>query len=284
MRHLVFTLLFLSIFLIPLEATKRALVIGIGDYPSINGWTKTNGDKDITLVRDMLIKNDFQQQDIIELKNEEATALSIRKALSTLVSKAGHGDVIYIHFSGHGQRVTDINGDEKDRFDEAWIAYDAQYEYVKNKYEGENHIIDDQLFNYLSQLRKKIGENGKLIVVSDACHSGGGSRGEDDEEKLVARGASSAFVIPGNHKPYTQTSTSVDWVFISACKSYETNYEYKGNGSLTYALFQMQEKLSSTSWEDIKGHISEFVSRNAEPRMQTPVYEYPNRLVEQPLL
>ena len=254
------------------HATKRALVIGIGNYPEASGWAKINGDKDLPIVRDMLLANGFQSKDIVELKNESATADAIRKALDALVSKAAKGDVIYIHFSGHGQQITDIHGDEEDGFDEAWIPIDAQFSYAKGKYEGENHIVDDQLNQWLSQLRSKVGATGKITVVADACHSGGGSRGDKDETKYVVRGTSDAFVIPGNTKPFSGEVGTIDWIFISACKSYQCNYEYKGTGSLTYALGQQKANLSSTPAQQVQRSIRSTIA-NIIPFTQTPVLE-----------
>ena len=254
------------------HATKRALVIGIGNYPEASGWAKINGDKDLPIVRDMLLANGFQSKDIVELKNESATADAIRKALDALVSKAAKGDVIYIHFSGHGQQITDIHGDEEDGFDEAWIPIDAQFSYAKGKYEGENHIVDDQLNQWLSQLRSKVGATGKITVVADACHSGGGSRGDEDEAEYVVRGTSDAFVIPGNTKPFSGEVGTIDWIFISACKSYQCNYEYKGTGSLTYALGQQKANLSSTPAQQIQRSIRSTIA-SIIPFTQTPVLE-----------
>ena len=254
------------------HATKRALVIGIGNYPEASGWAKINGDKDLPIVRDMLLANGFQSKDIVELKNESATADAIRKALDALVSKAAKGDVIYIHFSGHGQQITDLHGDEEDGFDEAWIPIDAQFSYVKGKYEGENHIVDDQLNQWLSQLRSKVGATGKITVVADACHSGGGSRGDEDESEYVVRGTSDAFVIPGNTKPFSGEVGTIDWIFISACKSYQCNYEYKGTGSLTYALGQQKANLSSTPAQQIQRSIRSTIA-SIIPFTQTPVLE-----------
>ena len=254
------------------HATKRALVIGIGNYPEASGWAKINGDKDLPIVRDMLLANGFQSKDIVELKNESATADAIRKALDALVGKAAKGDVIYIHFSGHGQQITDLHGDEEDGFDEAWIPIDAQFSYAKGKYEGENHIVDDQLNQWLSQLRSKVGATGKITVVADACHSGGGSRGDKDETKYVVRGTSDAFVIPGNTKPFSGEVGTIDWIFISACKSYQCNYEYKGTGSLTYALGQQKANLSSTPAQQIQRSIRSTIA-NIIPFTQTPVLE-----------
>lgn len=256
-----------------LNATKRALVIGIGAYPAESGWRQINGDKDIPLVEDMLVTNGFSKTNIVELKNEQATAAAIRREMNTLIGKAQAGDVIYIHFSGHGQQVTDIHGDEEDGLDEAWIPYDAQFAYAKGKYEGENHIIDDQLNVWLHRLRTRVGKNGKITVVADACHSGGGSRGEDEEENVVVRGTADAFVIPGQAKAFSaEGGAEIDWVFISACKSYQSNYEYKGNGSLTYALSLQKDKLSSVSCGDVQRSIRSTIS-NIVPFTQTPVVE-----------
>lgn len=254
------------------HATKRALVIGIGNYPEASGWAKINGDKDLPIVRDMLLANGFQSKDIVELKNESATADAIRKALDALVGKAAKGDVIYIHFSGHGQQITDLHGDEEDGFDEAWIPIDAQFSYAKGKYEGENHIVDDQLNQWLSQLRSKVGATGKITVVADACHSGGGSRGDEDETKYVVRGTSDAFVIPANTKPFSGEVGTIDWIFISACKSYQCNYEYKGTGSLTYALGQQKANLSSTPAQQVQRSIRSTIA-SIIPFTQTPVLE-----------
>lgn len=254
------------------HATKRALVIGIGNYPEASGWAKINGDKDLPIVRDMLLANGFQSKDIVELKNESATADAIRKALDALVGKAAKGDVIYIHFSGHGQQITDLHGDEEDSFDEAWIPIDAQFSYVKGKYEGENHIVDDQLNQWLSQLRSKVGATGKITVVADACHSGGGSRGDEDETEYVVRGTSDAFIIPGTTKPFSGEVGTIDWIFISACKSYQCNYEYKGTGSLTYALGQQKANLSSTPAQQIQRSIRSTIA-SIIPFTQTPVLE-----------
>lgn len=64
--------------------------------------------------------------------------------LDSFSSKCKNGDIIYIHFSCHGQPVEDIDGDEDDDWDEAIVACDAKKEYLKGVYTGESHIIDDE--------------------------------------------------------------------------------------------------------------------------------------------
>ena len=64
-----------------------------------------------------------------------------------------------------------------DGFDEALVPYDASSFYTKDKYKGENHLIDDELGQLLHRLRQKVGNTGDIIVTIDACHSGTATRG-----------------------------------------------------------------------------------------------------------
>ncbi len=256
--------------------TRRALVIGIGDYPKESGWEKINGDKDIPLVEEMLTINGFKKADILELKNEQATYSAICKALSDLASVSDEGDMVYIHFSGHGQQITDISGDEKDGLDEAWIPYDAYQKFQKGKYEGEHHLLDDQLNTYLHNIREKVGETGKIIVIADACHSGEASREMEmkNDVKYVVRGTSDIFVIPQEYlaKKSQKVLYPINWTFISACKPYQCNYEYNENGSLTYALYQQKNKFSELTSKQLNIKIKSCFS-TIIPFTQTPVLE-----------
>lgn len=236
-------------------ATKRALVIGIGNYPANSGWQKINGDKDIPLVVDMLTTNGFIAQNIVKLQNEQATFSAIKREFESLITKSQKGDVIYIHFSGHGQQITDVHGDEESGVDEAWIPFDAKFAYEKGKYEGQNHIVDDQLNAWLHQIRQKVGKEGTIVVVADACHSGGATR-EPADESVVVRGTFDKFIIPSGKKAYNPNlANSIEWTYISACKSYQCNYEYQGKGSLTYALCQEKNNLSVLTCKQLQTRI-----------------------------
>lgn len=108
-----------------------------------------------------------------------------------MAASCKQGDVVYIHYSGHGQQMTDVHNDEKDGLDECWIPYDA-YRKASATYHGEKHLTDDELNVYLNAIRNKIGAKGKLLVVIDACHSGDGTRGDEDE---VVRGVEDTLVV-----------------------------------------------------------------------------------------
>ena len=254
-------------------ATRRALVIGIGPYPTESGWAKINGDKDIPYVEEMLLLNGFQKKGITELKNEQATYAAICQHMESLIATAQSGDFVYIHFSGHGQQITDLNGDEDEGFDEAWIPYDAQFAYQKGVYEGQNHILDDQLNGWLHRLRQQVGEKGKIVVVADACHSGDGTRSSEEmEQQYVIRGTSDTFIIPASRRTSTGTSYPIEWVSISACKPYQCNFEYKGMGSLTYALYQERKGFSNMTCTQLHQRIRTHI-QTVVPQTQTPVLD-----------
>ncbi len=234
---------------------KRALLIGIGDYPAEYGWNKIHGQNDVEIIRQTLNKQGFPNQNISVLVDAEATYSNITAAFQYLLDISNKNDIIYLQFSGHGQRITDADGDETDRFDEAWIPYDAHKSYSKGVYEGEKHITDDFLNEYLTKLRFKIGYGGKIIVIADACHSGSGSRGLGDDEEVFKRGSSETFVIPKEPANVIRKEKPVDWLFVAACKSYQTNYEYKDDqgeyyGALSYSISKSEELLIDIKYTD----------------------------------
>lgn len=252
--HCILLLSLLSLFLSNAQE-KRALLIGIGDYPVEYGWNKIHGQNDVSIICETLIKQGFSSDNIAELVDADATFDNIMTAFQTLLESSNKNDVVYLQFSGHGQRITDVNGDETDRFDEAWIPYDAHKTYCKGAYEGEKHITDDFLNEYLTKLRFKVGYGGKIVVIADACHSGSGSRGLGDDAEAFKRGSSETFVIPKEAANVIRKEKPVDWLFVAACKSYQSNYEYKderGNyyGSLSYSIAKSESHLIDIKYSD----------------------------------
>lgn len=263
-RIIIVTSIALTLFAMQVPSqTKRALVIGIGEQED-RSWVNINGDKDVPYVKEMLIR--FGYNDITTLINKQATKAGIVSAFKKLTKRCKEGDMIYIHFSGHGQQITDVNGDEwPDTLDEAWIPYDAYLKYDAKHYKGENHLIDDEINTLLAKIRNRIGPNGALMVVVDACHSGGSTRGEDIGETV--RGVFDVFEIPGIHKGRSNKMPE-QWLTLSACKDYQLNQEMKNPqiGRLTYALYSITEN-NNVTMESIVA----FMQRNRGRYPQTPV-------------
>lgn len=217
---------------------KVGLMIGISDYESQSAkeyvWSKIHGVNDVNLLSSTLSAQGFS---IKTLLNETATAQNIRKELSYLTSNLSKGDIVYIHFSCHGQPIEDLDGDEDDGWDESIVPYDAKMEYIRGGYEGGNHIVDDELQSYFTKIRETVGEEGFLCVVIDACHAGASSRSEsnDDNIETFSRGTKRGFSPSGkNYHPRINTSSHFemvsqknlsDIIILEACRSYQTNYE-----------------------------------------------------------
>lgn len=289
MRIKIITYLLLLLSLSVTAQTKRALVIGLGEQQD-KAWNKINGDKDVSLVQGMLKNAGFKS--VTTLVNRQATKTGIIGAFRKMTASCKQGDVVYIHYSGHGQQMTDVHNDERDGLDECWIPYDA-YRKVSKTYHGEKHLTDDELNVYLNAISNKIGAKGKLLVVIDACHSGDGTRGEDDEivrgveDTLVvdsqnARGlyeifeAIKSFFMGDNGKENVINTKAKPlaerWITISACRSDQVNVEMKSPavGKLTYALWTELKKSGKVSNEEFMKRIRKFVNRNTNSRPQQP--------------
>ncbi len=237
---------------------KRALLIGVGEYPEESGWKRLSALNDLEYLKNILPLRGFPVANISILMNEKATKEGIEYAMAQLIAAADTGDIIMIHFSGHGQQITDDSTDEADGFDEAWVPYDAQARYAPTPrptapaYRGEKHIRDDQVGRWLDSLSFKVGSSGSILVCVDACHSGTATR---SQQLGVVRGDPTPFKIPGKKNERvvgsmgmvetdffgTDNQSKANIVSFSASSPTQVNYETKdgsdkGVGSLTYAF------------------------------------------------
>lgn len=287
MRLIIYLLLLLSLSVS--AQTKRALVIGLGEQQD-KAWNKINGDKDVPLVQAILKDAGFKS--VTTLVNRQATKAGIVGAFKRMMASCKQGDVVYIHYSGHGQQMTDVHNDENDGLDECWIPYDA-YRKASKTYHGEKHLTDDELNVYLNAIRDKIGAKGKLLVVIDACHSGDGTRGDDDE---IVRGVEDTLVVDSqNARGLYETFEAIKsffvgdkgkenvintkakplaerWITISACRSDQVNIEMKKPtvGKLTYALWKELKNIDKVGNDEFMKRIRKFVNRNTRSRPQQP--------------
>ena len=252
--------LFLFLFCINIHAqTKRGFLVGVSEYPQMgnNSWNNIHGANDVDLLSKNLKAQSFK---ITILKNKAATATKIREGLKVFSNSCRSGDIVYLHFSCHGQPVEDLDGDENDGWDESLVPFDAMKVYQEGKYTGEKHILDDELNGYLKTIRTKVGPKGFVYVVIDACHAGSSYRGDDEEDDVIIRGTDQGFSM--TNKQYIpridkrgkikveKSSTMANICVLEACRSYQTNSEIKENGkfygSLSYYVNKvlLSEKLN----------------------------------------
>lgn len=235
---------------------KRSLIIGIGEYKD-PAWTRINADNDIEYISKIL--NFYKFKELTVLRNSQATKQAIIQEFDSLIDRCGKGDVVYVQFSGHGQRMLDLNGDEDDGFDESWVPYDAYYECCMED-SGDKHLVDDEIYQMLTGLREKIGETGQILVVVDACYSGDSTRSPGEgQSDYVYRGARDAFV-PTTKVSFDPTIVE-DWVWVSACEDFQVNCEVRKPqvGKLTYCLYKLRYDLASMSNDDLIEMLTEMM-------------------------
>jgi metacaspase-1 len=237
---------------------KRALLIGIGTYPKEGGWKSLSSENDIRYLQSVLLTKGFPQSNMRILLNEQATYAGIQQAMERLIAESGAGDIIMVHYSGHGQQITDDNDDEADGYDEAWVPFDAGARFNPTGYTGTRHLRDDKIGAWILALSRKVGPNGSILVNIDACHSGTATRGQ---ELAITRGDPTPFRIPGKrktppaftNKPASEMLSSEavqggNVVVYSASSPTQVNYEtmdaaQQGVGSLTYAFAKSMSEL-----------------------------------------
>ena len=251
--------------------TKHALIVAIGNYPDPprNGWKPINSLNDIPLIKNALVASQqFSEKNIRVLTDSLATRKGIIDALDKLIASAGKGDVVVVHFSSHGQQLEDDDNDEIDGMDEAIVPYGAVYSADPEKYAqaASGYLRDDLFGEKVIELRNKLGKNGDLLVIMDACHSGTGTRGIETAKirggnipmasKKINTGNPSAVKENGVFKEGATAKLSSDaatFVLISGAQAKENNFEcYDDNenavGSLSYSF--------SKTLASLKGNVT----------------------------
>lgn len=231
-------------------AEKYALLTGVGNYPADSGWTKISAANDLRHLTAALQRNGFAEENITLLLDEKARKADILRAFDILQSKLQIGDIVYLHFSAHGQQLPDLNGDEIDGLDEAVVPYDSPKYYRAGSYTGENLLTDDELSVQTGRLCAAVGEAGQVVLVLDSCHSGTGSRGKTGSrgtdvimgaagEKRVDETAAAEYSV-GIYDEQKSADLSALFCYYSSGAD-ELNYEtadadLQPVGSLSYAV------------------------------------------------
>ena len=215
-------------------ARRRALTIGINAYPAqpLGGCVA-----DARGAGAALAQLGF---DVKALYDEAATRQGIAAAIEGLLAESRRGDTVVIHYAGHGTQLPDLNQDEGDGFDEAWVPID----YLS----GEFFIDDDQ-----GALFDRYRDAGiELVLFTDCCHSGTNTRAAFSRNAPQTRANSRYLAAPpdavrrfrelrGGATRVAATgpakADALGWeIHYSACRDTQSAYEHDGQGDFTRAL------------------------------------------------
>ena len=238
--------------------SKRALCIGINDYPG------TNSDLSgcVNDANDWANELGRRGYDVTTMLDKKATHAAMTKTINGLIKATRKGDSLVISYSGHGTWVPDSSGDEPDGRDEGLCPYDIG---------SAGPLLDDDI----KALFDKRGAGVRIVLISDSCHSGSVTRGREDDldpgqpraRFLPLEAWMPAGELPRNvDRPPSLVSglrRSGGDLLLAGCQdteySWDTRFQGRPNGAFTYyALKTLRETqpASYLAWFNaIRGYL-----------------------------
>ncbi|OIW08105.1 hypothetical protein TanjilG_06648 [Lupinus angustifolius] len=189
---------------------RKAVLIGC-NYPGTKAELR-GCINDVWKMHSSLINRfGFSEDDIVVLIDTDdsytqPTGKNIRSALQNLIRSSEEGDVLFVHYSGHGTRLPAETGEDDDTgYDECIVPSDM------------NLITDDDFKEFVDGIPRGV----RITIVSDSCHSGGlieeakeqigeSTKGEDQDSgsgsgfglsNFLHRKVEDAFESRGIHVP-----------------------------------------------------------------------------------
>ncbi|HEV7700275.1 MAG TPA: caspase family protein [Pyrinomonadaceae bacterium] len=181
-----------------LTPRKRALLVGISDYPQSSGFPEIDYPKnDVARVSELLKAYGFEVTKLTDSPADvQPTRQNILDAIrKVLIEDAKTGDIAVFYYSGHGASVVNKGSDEPDKRDETIVPKDAarpRIDPVKFAAMTEKQRLD--IFN--SQFRdirdkelvdlfnQALDKGVRLTVIFDSCHSGSAARGDEQSKEV----------------------------------------------------------------------------------------------------
>ena len=171
----------------PAIAEVRALVVGIDDYAHISRLQ--GAVNDAQAVRQAL--EGAGVDDLTLLLDRQATRAAIRDGINGMMRRADPGDVIVLHYAGHGDTMrADNDPTERDRADELLLLSGFNHHALDSR----DFILDNDLADWLGQ-RNDV----TVLFFADACHSGTMHRSADP--RVATLGTRDGGIIRGAIPP-----------------------------------------------------------------------------------
>jgi metacaspase-1 len=221
--------------------SRKALLIGVNEYENV---TPLRGCGNDVFNMSLVLKEwaGFDTMEVRAVADDRATKDEIRRRIEWLVKGAKSGDLLVLHFSGHGAQVRDRDGETdelEDGLDEVLCPYDMDWD--------EHYISDDYLQETL-----QVPDGVVLEVILDACHSGQGSTqvgfpgarpSSDDPDRqprfvappvdVLIRHTGSQLPVQRLFRSAARASTTVLW---SSCAEFQTAADARINGNFNGAF------------------------------------------------
>ena len=244
------------------QGTRWALLIGIANYPQSEGFQVQQLKapvKDVNALAGFLRdpeKGGFDPEHIFTLTDEQATRRKILITFNDIAKRSAPEDMVIFYFSGHGVRQGD-NG----------TTYLIPYDHDLRDVETTCIDFDD--------LAKKIRdmEASKVIVVLDACHSGG----------VKPEGARTAGNTGLADRYLKAFGTSEGRALLLSSDQTEVSWETEDSGIFTHFLLEGLNGAADANDDGIvtfteaSTYVEEAVPKHTRehfPRIQKPTRRY----------
>mmetsp|Transcript_54629 Transcript_54629/g.130367 ORF Transcript_54629/g.130367 Transcript_54629/m.130367 type:complete len:286 (-) Transcript_54629:168-1025(-) len=102
---------------------------------------------------------------ITSVLDNQCTKGRVRQAVRQVCSSCAPDDYFLFYYSGHGHFVRDLDGDEADHFDEAFVCVDEQGQ-IKIP---QSLYIDDEFHD---DMVAALHPDTRVLLITDCCHSG----------------------------------------------------------------------------------------------------------------
>ncbi|GLW98193.1 caspase family protein [Microtetraspora sp. NBRC 16547] len=197
----------------------RALIVGVADYPGNHALPDAvlNDARDTAAVLQAPEYCGFPPDNVRLLVDGEATLDALRTELGELASSARPDDTVIIFFSGHGGRF-DHGGAETS----ALIPVDFRDDNMQG-----TTLLEAEFSTALAAIQAR-----RLLVLLDACHSGGAS---------TLKGGRAGNLRPGfDEKSLQRLAQGTGRVVIASSRATEFSYALPGarNSIFTECLLQ----------------------------------------------
>ncbi|KAG6835258.1 hypothetical protein H0H93_003385, partial [Arthromyces matolae] len=226
-----------------------AIVIGINKYPKHTDLNGAVGDADrisewLASVYGVLGEN------IINLRDGDATGAGIRAALYSLVSNEmiRPNSIVIVYYAGHGAS-TDAPESWNMANNEVQMILPSDFDPKLTNDEVSKTgpgrpILDIEFGNIIEEISAKKG-GLPVVAMLDCCFAGSGTRGNDGF--IVRGGKLPAYNLPKNAFSSSMMRNSFlpdrrSHILLAACSSKERAYEVGGHGLFTDAFLDISHR------------------------------------------
>ena len=241
-------------------ASGHAIVIGVANYRNVSGLPEAvlNDARDVAAVLKSNAYCGYDARNVHLLLDSDATLERIRAALASVAGTSGPDDTVVIFFSGHGARPGDPADPES-----ALLPVECDTQKL-----GTTSLSEAE---FSSALQRFVAQ--RLLVLIDACHSGGaGSFKGRREGELPDLGYS--------EKSLGRLAQGTGRVLIASSRASEESLVFSNARNSVFTSYLL-DALRGRAWTrgdgvirvfEIFNHVSEMVKREV-PGRQHPIFK-----------